>query len=109
MNPQQHVVFALVGAFLMFALDHEIFTAEKTKIEAGGDTTQAFIQRYMAWGFLFFILLAASDIPTVSPLSVAFAWLIFLSIFFTSGIHVFGRINSMIDPSPAVPGSGHHQ
>lgn len=54
------------------------------------------MQRVIAGGIVFFVLVMLADIPATSEVAVAFAYLILLSAALTVGPVAFGRISSLV-------------
>lgn len=53
------------------------------------------IQRFMAWSVVAFSLIVLAEVPSTAQLSVAFAYLILISVLLTVGPAAFANIQAM--------------
>lgn len=63
------------------------------------------MNRIVAFAFVGFVLVTASDFPETASLAVAFAYLILLSALMTVGPVAFGRITDLITQSTTAGGN----
>lgn len=66
------------------------------------------MERIFAGGVVFFGLVIAADIESISTVAVAFAYLILLSSLMAVGPIAFGRISSLVGAAPTGGNAGSH-
>jgi hypothetical protein len=64
------------------------------------------MERYAAGAIVFFSLIVIADIPSLSLIAVAFAYLILLSAAMTVGPVAFGRLSTLVGAAPVAGGGG---
>lgn len=112
-NATRTVTVLWVMAFLLYAYDHGVFSTDATKPQA--EQTHEFLARYAGWGIMGFILIAGTDFEVTRELSVAFAFVILLSVLIVApssadknssiGVHALTRLATFLDTSQQTKGT----
>lgn len=110
MNPTQSVILSQLLAFALFWLAGDEAKRGTTNAvrrlrgqSAKGATSadrgpQMTVQVAAGWAFLFLTLIVFTDIEATAPLSVAFAWLILISIALAYGADAFNNLGAVFAP-----------
>jgi hypothetical protein len=86
MNDTRHVVVLQLVSFLAFTIG-----------SSKGKTVQLpKPQQLTAWGLLTIILLVGVDLDTTAEVSMALAWLIFISVMLLYGVSLGNKLSTMV-------------
>ena len=87
MNETRQVAVITMLSFVMFTIGngykHKQFQLPES-------------QQLAAWGILFIVLLAFTDIPSTGEIAAAIAWLLFLTVALVYGVDLADKINEWV-------------